>query len=368
MKIINIFILFILSMNLAVFAQDITGTVYDKTTGEPVADAHVYLNGTSYFTTTSDSGTFHLKVTNKINTQFIISHLLYETMTIDAPYEKEISAVYLTVRRNILDQVVIKPAERYTNREKMAAFEVQLLGDNRAGKSCKILNKDDIQLIHDERQRTLFARCAGPIIVENEYLGYRVHVLLSDFQICYAHGRTLNKNDIVSFSLQSTNFFTDLSSKNNVIKKRRDEAYKISANYFFKSLAAKTIRRTNHIICNVNIFKTVNLKINNNNPERAYQIDPNQYFDITDHGLGKTVRIKPGTDINKNTDKMHLYPYPISGVITVFDPAGNRSEIVFLTEEFTVDSFGLIDKKDYVYVSGNMFNLRIGNMVPLDYE
>ena len=52
----------------------------------------------------------------------------------------------------------------------------------------------------------------------------------------------------------------------------------------------------------------------------------------------------------------------------VKDPTGLSSDIYFLTDEFGIDSFGGIDKKDYIFISGQMGNLRIGSALPLDYE
>ena len=251
--IILLFLLFQVEVN----AQVITGKVYDRANLTPIADAHIYLNGSSYFTITSDSGTFHMEVREKLNTQMIVSHLLYETLVIDQPFDKESRAIYLTEKQYKLDEVVIKPDFRFTRREMMNAFEIQFLGDNKAGKSCKILNKDDIQLYYDETSKTLRVKSDRPIVVENDYLGYQVQILLNDFQVSYKH-HTLKERDIETYLLRGKSFFKDMAPHNSVIQKRRNEAYQISANYFFKNLALGTIKKSKYIIYNCNVNNTNN--------------------------------------------------------------------------------------------------------------
>ena len=358
---INYIILLFLLFQVEVNAQIFTGTIYDRVTKVPIADAHIYLNGSSYFTITSDSGTYHLEVREKLNTQMIISHLLYETFVIDQPFDKEkTKAIYLTEKENMFDEVVIKPKFRFSRREMMNAFETQFLGNNREGKSCKILNKDDIQLFYNDTVKTLYAKCNQPIIVENEFLGYQIQISLNSFYVRYKH-HTLKERDIELLSLFRGNmFFVDMAPHNPVIKKRRDESYQSSSRYFFKSMANNVIKESNLIIFNSSLTKQIDYRST---------IEPEHYFDIIDKGSDKLVRIKPNTNINKNTGTVFNYPHPPFGVIAVSDHKGGLSEIVFLTDEFTVDKFGIvIDKSSYIYLSGQMYNLRVGNMVPMDYE
>jgi len=351
-----LFLLFQIEVN----AQVINGTVYDRVTRNPIADAHIYLNGSTYFTITSDSGTFHLEVREKLNTQMIVSHLLYETLVIDKPFEKVSREIYLTEKENMFDEVVIKPKFRFTRREMMNTFEIQFLGDNKAGKSCKILNKDDIQLYYNDTVKTLYAKCNQPIIVENEFLGYQIQISLSSFYVRYKH-HTLKERDIELLSLFRGNmFFVDMAPQNPVIKKRRDEAYQSSSRFFLKSMANNVIKESNLIIFNCSLTKQIDYRSS---------IEPELYFDIIDKGSDKLVRIKPNTNINKNTGTEFNYPHPPFGVIVVSDPKGGLSEIIFLTDEFTVDKFGVVtDKSNYIYLSGQMYKLRVGNMVPMDYE
>jgi len=346
-------ILLFLLFCIDVHSQIITGKVYDNATGAPIANVNVYLNGTSYSTTTNDSGAFYLKFPQIINTQLIISHVAYKTVVIDNPFEKESREIYLIGKNYELNEVVIKPSF-FSYKELWKAFEQQFLGDNAAGKSCKILNKKDIELYYDEDDNTLHATSEQPVIVENKYLGYLVRCSLIDFSVRYRE-LSLNAKSIETVALLCNIFFTDLTPNSRVIKKRRDDIYKESVRYFFKSLATKT-------------FQSSKYRIYIGNP---YPADPYLYFDIIDGGVQKIIRIKPDTDINKDAGESvsNYFPYPVSGIIIVVDSAGHRSAIYFLTEEFAVDPYGNIDvRKHNVFIWGQMGALRIGSMLPLDYE
>jgi len=330
------------------YSQVITGKVYDNATGLPIADASVYLNNSSYFTTTDKSGAFYLNIAKRMNTPLIISHVSYETLVIDDLFGKVPIEAHLIAKENVLSEVVVK-ADRFSRQEKLKAFEQQFLGDDKAGRSCILLNKEDIQIFFDEDEKTLYATNEQPIVIENNYLGYRMYCSISNFQVHYENNKSLNTRNMKSALLRCNTFFTDMAPNDPIIKKRRDEAYKGSLNYFFKNLTNKTLKSSNHIVYN-----------------HKYPIDPYKYFDIIDSASQKIVRIKPNTDIYTATK--HEFPYPVSGIITVENSAGRLSEINFLTNEFSVDAFGLIDKKDYVYISGQMGEQRMGNALPMDYE
>ena len=354
MKPISFFTIFLFLLCIDANAQIITGKVYDSATRLPIANVNVYLNNTSYYAKTNHSGAFSLKVAQKMNTQLIISHVSYETVVINEPFEKESREIYLIEKNYVLNEVVIKRG-RFSREEQLKAFEPQFLGDNAAGRSCKILNKDDIDLVYDEDDKTLYATNEQPIIIENKYLGYQIHCSSIDFKACYSD-KSLSKRSLKTVLLRGDAFFIDLAPDNPVIKKRRDEAYEGSLNYFFKSLATQTLASSNHVIFNYG---------------DRFPANPYIYFDITDSGSDKIIRINPDTDINKNPPRsLILRPiYRVLGSITVKDPTGYYStHIIFLTDELTVDSFGIIAEKDYIVITGQMGNLRMGSMVPLDYE
>ena len=116
------------------FSQTLSGTVYDEVTKKPVADANVYLDGTSIHTTTNANGQFALDVGKIINTQLIISHIAYNLYSIADPFNKLPDKIYLKEKSNILDEAVVI-TDKFTRKEKLKDFREQFLGTNKPVKT-----------------------------------------------------------------------------------------------------------------------------------------------------------------------------------------------------------------------------------------
>lgn len=347
-----------------------TGTIYDKATNVPIPDVYVSFNGTTAYAITDNSGKFELTFSQRLNTQLVFSHIAYHTVIIENPFDDFSEKFYMEQRINTLDNVVIKAnQDPFTREEKMKAFKEQFLGNTRAGRSCMIMNEDDIQLRYNAQTNTLSASSDKPIDIINEYLGYRILITLVDFKIEYSNrnivrqttssvpmsintirptsppsqGRndlqnsyvTLNRYDILQSSYSIMSFFIDLSPDNERIKGRRDEAYSRSSTFFFSNLANNTLNDNNF-----KIYK-----------DRS-QIDPRLYFTIKDSLSLKIIQLIP---VDTRLEIRVLYK-------------NGQSTISFYTNTLIVDQYGNIDKFDKVVFTGLMGQTRVGDILPLDYE
>ncbi|MDR1055644.1 MAG: carboxypeptidase-like regulatory domain-containing protein [Prevotellaceae bacterium] len=327
-------------------AQSLSGTVYDTHTKKPIPEVNIYLDGTSIHTVTDANGNFNLAVGKLINTQLIISHIAYEIQIIASPFEKMPEKIYLKEQTNILVEAVIELL--FTRKQMLKAFREQFLGQTRAGKSCKILNEGDIQLTYDRDARSLTAYCREPIIIENEYLSYKIYFGLISFQTTYLDNSINSKNARQS-AFYGTSSFVDLKPGDKKTKKRRDDIFKASAVNFFKNLSN-------------NSLKDADYKIFNN----GYPINQNFYFIIKDTLSQKLIQIDPESNINKIA--VGYNGKKVTGKITVLYNKKQQSEITFLTNKFHVDRYGNINEIDQIFYSGYMGQQRIGHMLPLDYE
>ncbi len=363
-----IFLIFILlSGSYCLHSQTISGMVCDSITKAPVVDAYVYLDGTSIHTTTNTSGKFDLLVGKTMNTRLIISHVAYETVSILKPFEKMPDTLYLEVKTNSLDEVVIT-ADRFSREQKLKVFREQFLGKNQAGKSCHILNEDNIQIFYNAQTKTLLASSDEPIVIENKYLGYQLTFVLKDFSIRYTE-YTLHSDKIKQSVYLGTSLFTDLNPQDPKIKKRREETYKSSPECFFKNLANNTLEESQFRIFN-------NISFSGADSTDYYEgtsgllyasvpIDQKLYFAIKDTLPMKMVHILPFTDIDKGSSD---FGKPVFGIISILYKSKEKSMAAFFTGSFLVDQYGNIDAIDQVMFGGVMGASRIGNMLPLDYE
>ena len=343
-----IFALLFCSAVYSLNAQTIEGVVYDAKTRETVPGAAVYLDGTSILTITDANGAFSLVVGNKINTNLIISHLSYEPIVITNPFEHRGQAFYLHEKVNTLVEVRVV-ADRLSRAEKMKVFREQFLGESVAGKSCVIVNEEDIVLNYDEETHTLTGYSRNPIVIENRYLAYRITFDLRHFSFQFQRIANMLDEDRVSRVLfKGTSSFVDQSPYNVQYAKRREGIYLRSKQYFFKNLTANTL-------------EAANIKISN----RFRQIKQDQYFLITDVSSQKTVLILPNTDINRR--HLGIQEGSIYGVIDILCHRRFSSEAIFLTHRFSVDEYGNPDTVDDIIFFGDIGGQRLGEMLPRDF-
>jgi len=335
-------------------AQILTGIVYDKATKLPVPGVHVYLDGTSFADATTNSGRYTLSVKQAINTRLVFSHLAYETIIIENPFIKLPDTIYIEERLNLLGEVTVQ-SDPFSRKQKLKAFREQFLGQTPAGRSCKILNEDDIQVWFNVALKTLFASSEYPIEIINEYLDYRIMFLLIDFSAEYSDV-SLNPNRMQKTYYLVTSSYEDLTSDDKKITRRRDNIYEVSSKNFFKNLAydpyfdvdslkKHTFRIYNrydmetNVISNFIIKDTLSLKI-------IHIAGDNESINPTNPWLRITVS-------NRNSE------YPTS----LF-----YSKISFFTDALLVDKYGNIDQIEKVIFSGQMGFSRAGDMLPVDYE
>ena len=332
-------------------AQVITGIVCNQITKTPIADVHVYLDGTSINAVTNASGRFELRPQSIFNTKLVLHHLLYQTAFIDNPFRGLSDTLFIAERSYDLPETIVSAAP-FSRAQKMKAFREQFLGKTSAGKSCVILNEDDIQLTVNMQSRTLTASSEKPIEVVNNYLGYKVSFILVDFWVQYLRGVSmfnLNNDNVQGSFFAVASFFEDMAPDNRRIKQRRDNNYESSSNYFFRSFANDSITE--------NKFRIFN---------RQLPVDHRQYFSTKDTLMQKMITIIPETDINKLI--LINLGQELTGVISVLNRKKIQTDIFFMTDSFLVDRYGNIDEIDKISFSGLMGELRAGDMLPIDYE
>ena len=351
-------IIFVVLSCIQANAQTLTGVVYDKATKQSIPGAYVYLDGTSIVDVTTNSGKFTLSTKQLINTKLVLSHVGYHPLIIENPFMNLPDTIYMEERSNILGEVTVQ-ADRFSRRQKLRAFREQFLGMTQAGRSCRIVNEDDIQIWFNVATKTLFASSEQPIEVINEYLGYRIFFTLLDFKAEYSTV-TLNPNRSLYGFYAVTTSFTNLNTDDNRrIKRHRDDIHEISSRNFFKNLANNSLLSADTLQPpTFNVYK-------NRTP-----IDLSSYFIIEDTLSLKMLQIPDSIIENKNLVDPLLR-------ITVSQRNNENSEypnllyyssISFFTDTLLVDQYGNIDQFDKVFFGGQMGLSRAGDMLPLEYE
>jgi hypothetical protein len=345
--------LFIFSVG-SIFSQTLQGVVLDKDTNEPLHNAVVYLDRTSFICATNTDGKFNLPVGNRIHTSLIISHVAYEKMIISDPFTELPDTVYLQETMNQLNVVTISAKKgKFTRKKMMKAFKQQFLGISVGGISCKILNEDDIILKYDEVNQILLASSNIPIEIVNKYLGYKIRWEFVESNICYK--KVTLREDLIKFiSIMGTASFEDLAPDNLKIQTRRNDAHKISARYFFSLIAKEKLDPQRFLLFSsdkeAEIYLAHELFTVKNDlyEENIKQIIINPKF-LDDKG---NITINIHQDISPSTE------YPLI----------KSSSIFFLANKFDVDLYGNTNLGKNFALSGEMGFQRTGDILPLDYQ
>lgn len=344
-------------------AQVIQGTVYDSKTREALSGVVIFLDGTSIVTTSDNDGKFLLAVENIINANLVFSHLSYESLVIEKPFEDRREAFFLKEKTNLLNAAVaVAEYDPLSRAEKMKVFKEFFLGESVAAKSCIIRNEDDIMLRYDHPTDILYASVRNPLTIENQHLGYRITADIKYFQVKYTYTAVVspNRNTVVpsnqfvatasSFAYSITSFFEDQKPYDISLVSRRNQIYVRSRQYFWLSL--------------VNNFALIKsgFKIYNKSKE-VYAED---YFTVMDDPIqkAKVVLITPGTNINRKHNEVS--EESIYGVIGIRAQNKNDSEVIFLTNQFSVDPYGNVATSGLIY-KGDMAHQRVGDMLPQNF-
>ena len=165
----------------SVFAQQtISGRITDAETQLPVPHAEVFISGTTLGCISDSTGYFKLKIPF-LPCTLVADHVAYES--------------YISTLQNT-NELLIK-----LDQSNFDIHEVQVSGKNRRKRnlrffythfiedySNKIEVKNDSALIFDRDEMQFTARSKEPLIIENNYLGYRIKLFLEEFTVTSTDG------------------------------------------------------------------------------------------------------------------------------------------------------------------------------------
>ena len=336
----------------------LSGTVRDDLDGRPIPHVNVFLNGTSYHTVTDEKGHFLLDVPGYISTELIFNHLSYIEHTIADPFNADISQVLMSVKDNLLQEVVTPP-DRFSRKDKLKAFRTFFLGNTKAAKECVIRNEKDIMLKFIDDGHRFTAVSLDPIIIDNPYLGYELHFNLSDFLVIFS-SNSLKESKSVEILCEGTCFFIDKQPGVARYEKRRRDIYLSSSAHFFRSLLTNGTELSQYEIRAAG-FPSPGI------------VKPYDYFSVQDTLHWKRISIdtiaseKKISFLRENNKATPFEDAKTYGAVELHEKKG-RSGMLFLSESFLVDTYGNLLSTDDVVLAGKMLEQNIGAILPLNYQ
>ncbi len=307
-------------------AQEIVGVVIDCDTEEPIPFANVYLEGTYQGESTNASGefVFYLPTANR-GMPLIISSIGYETAVVERPERTNGTRIRICLREKSyeLEEVTVSPDEM-SRPEKWALFLEAFIGASRNARDCEVLNPDVVQLRWHEREQTLEGWADRPIRIHNRSLGYFIEYELDEFN--YTEGRTQYYGH---YRFQPD---TTLSTKElRQTKRRRRQAYFGSRMHLIRSLFSGETYRSGYRLMDA-------------------ELSPQTPSALLEEADG-FIYLQP-------TDKLQVW----------YIGGNHRAQTILVPHQETlILANGYYDARS-VQWSGAMSTLRVGDLLPFEYE
>jgi hypothetical protein len=321
-------------------AQSVKGKVVDATSGNPIPNASIYLNGSSKGTASNTEGDFILNTT-ETHIPLVVSSVGYQSEVINNYSDKTLN-IKLSPRTQVLREVVIGGMSR---EEQMKIFLTEFIGST--NKDCTINNPDDINFHYSKKTKTLSADASEPMIIYNRKLGFKITYFLALFKHSPQDGVHYEGN---YFFEEDTLGMNPNAVKK--LKKARDRVYFGSRMHFIRALWADDLAYNDFSMYDANSRKRT---------FSAMTADP--VFDPKVHAR----------EIYKSVVKGYIgqkYIEPVNTVTINYTDNYGRYVSYLKLEESVARS--VIDANGYhgsnLIWGGEMGNQRVNVLLPYEYE
>lgn len=238
----QIIILGFLLISSNLFAQNmIKGRVIDEKS-LPIINAEIYVDNSTIKSKTNEKGEFELNLPNG-QYNLIIRASLFENYILNVnTNQTNFYKVILEPEVVALQETVVQAISKEDWLYYYQTFLRLFLGSNEAAKKCKIENSKDLRFKYDKNTRQLSATSRNPLIITNNYLGYKIEYDLVDFNINFKSNYVLTLG---------TALFTELKSSASIEKKwqeNRRKSYLGSVTHFMKAVYENRINEEGYDI------------------------------------------------------------------------------------------------------------------------
>ena len=301
------FIPFILSAQ-----HTVSGYIFDAETGNAIQDAHIFIANTTIGATTSDNGSFFLKIPGDGSYRIAVSHVAYEPVFVE--FESGKSSKTLDIKLRMLEfgavEVALKVKVRNMDKD---LFWKTLLGKKPSKNTIYAINPEAVYYYYNSETQKLTVTCRQPLQIINNETGYHIQYVLDRFIHNYKNNLSSWEGECVFEELEPKNY-----KQKNTWKKNRQKIYKVSVNKFVKSLYNHSLKENgfllthsgelwvapvvdpdlrSHSLITKDQIKSSPTKIHTNNLSPLSLPDPKNYLSSGANEGYKTLYIPPDSTI-----------------------------------------------------------------------
>ena len=227
---VSLFFLFFLLRIGSVGAFEISGVVVSATNGKPVEFASVFFSNTSIGVQTNEKGNFTLNVKNPGIYQLVVSHMAFQTYSLDLQISADIKDLVIKITEKPHELKAVTITEDPSKRAMYyATFLKEFIGTSKNSEDCVIENPLSINFLYKDENRSLYAFADTFVVIKNKALGYKIKYKLE--------GYVTTPDETVFYGYP---LFENKKVKSKLKKKKLEEkryiAYLGSPQHFFRSL------------------------------------------------------------------------------------------------------------------------------------
>jgi hypothetical protein len=346
LKVFSILILFIIVFRGNIPSQStdkciVSGSVTDLISGEALSLVNVYISGTTYGASTSDSGKYCIERVPSGTYQLVFQHIGYEIevksieidmhqmYTIDTQLNPQI---YKT------EEISIQTTYPDEWQDQLDFFVQQFIGENSNAEECEILNPEVLVFETISETDEFIAKSDSIIQIRNNALGYKLQVALIDFRCI---------EDYLSFYLIYPRFEimkSEDAEEREMWEKNRYETYQASLKHFFSTLARNKMSEENFKMLEANNISWLMRG-------RGKFVDDNALrIADTRSPLYKRFHLQNFLRVTYSPEDIH------------------PPSIIFLKQDFIIiDTLGNVITPQHIEVAGYWYERRVADLLPMDY-
>lgn len=209
----------------------VVGKVIDRETQAAIPFANVYFNGSSIGASTDATGAFEITKVPIEYTELIASSVGYQasSTTLQLIDNKTTTVSFaLAPDVTLLSAVTIRGQRDQSWQKLYTQFLTHFIGQTENAALTTVVNPNVLELTYDSARKKLTAYAHQPLEIQNLALGYRIFIVLENFEVSAEY-----------YSMKIKSFFLELTPNSELEairwKQRRLRTYTGSERHFFSS-------------------------------------------------------------------------------------------------------------------------------------
>lgn len=335
-----------------VASQTYKGVILDLKTNEPIPFVTVYFKGTSIGTTSNINGSYTITKPENIETSLIYRIIGYETQSIQNPNESNTKVIRMKVTVGDLDAILLESDLSWSRAIKIKEFKKYFLGETKYVRGSKILNLSKVRLRFNPSTKKLTAYCNEPIIIENNYLGYKIKYDLADFEVQY----DLINNEQTTASGNGYN----ISSKKDSNKDYYAKNAFLNGSAFFEDMELDSRKKERALERRQKLYESSEVFLIKSIVKG--QMNLNQFYLIYDRK-----KRNPENDIKVFNKETYYKVYLREKEYKIIDRFKNKSLIIINEPFIEVSPYFHVISAGSITYGGFLGKLKVTGILPLDY-